>query len=88
MRVGRSCATATQSAGVIGKFKPIKPFSGIYTGISSPTMLANVMAAHRNRKDLLRLVFSDSSFSSLGRINDLATAVNDSKSQKHSGYSL
>ena len=55
---------------------------------TSGTIPAIVMAAHKNKKDLLRLVFSDSNLSSLGRINDRATVVNEIKSQKTSGYSL
>ena len=39
-------------------FKPINPFSGIYTGVSFPNIPAILNAAHRNNKDLPLEVFS------------------------------
>ena len=40
-------------------FRPIKPFSGIYTGVDSPSIPATVIAAQRNRSERPREVFSD-----------------------------
>lgn len=38
---------------------PINPFSGIYTGVDSLIIPAMVTAAHRNRSERPREVFSD-----------------------------